>query len=379
MQHIKITQKKITFAVCILSLLIAVCVPPMLHRRRMEKQWEQAGISTAYPVLWESHYDEDSVLTYYYRYQYNEAGQMLSKEYYTLKNAEDLVPTLNWRQTYVYDDEGRMLAHISDNITYRTVTRWQYDPQGRMLQKTEQPYGNVQQASFSQTETTICEYAEDGSSAKVTVTQADGSVRQYQESAFDGDGREIHCVCYDNNHVMTWTKDHTYDENGRLVKTDVVYEVGDVTSASGSVYQYQSTGGEWIYDRGGRLLSYAVYQEGRFFFGQTYAYDVHGRLVKLTLQDEDGVTGCYRYIYDKKGRRIERAYYNPEGQMTGQQRYGDFDLHGNPREVIEYKDGRETGRVVRTYGSRPIPQDRPYGNQTGEEEYGEMAAVTNVP
>ena len=81
LQHMKITQKKITFAVCIISLLIAVCVPPMLHRRRMEKQWEQAGISTACPVLWESHYDEDSVLTHYYRYRYNEAGQMLSKEY----------------------------------------------------------------------------------------------------------------------------------------------------------------------------------------------------------------------------------------------------------------------------------------------------------
>jgi RHS repeat-associated protein len=269
-------------------------------------EYDPAGNMTARKEYEKS--DADTVAVYYRltRFSYDENGQVLSSETFSLKAAKADGRVLSSvsagdRTESVYDKAGRLAAA--------------YGPNGRETLNSYDAAGNITavKQKVSDKEYKVQRFTYDTRSRKVSeallLNTADLDKKQLQGATFDDEYPTM---------VLSTTS-YTYYANDLIKSTK---------DAAGNETLFE-------YDLDGQLVK----KEEPLHITTTYAYDTEGNLIRET--DGRGVT-CY-YEYDSMDRMI-RQKAPASGGGLAVTRYI-FDAMGNLLKVIQpnrYEEAKDT-------------------------------------
>ena len=224
-------------------------------------------------------------------YTYNSTHGLLD-----IKDPRGIRPARN-----IYDDEGRLIAHIDaygNRIDYEhrvdarqevvtdrkgNITVYEYDDDGNVLSQTD-PLGNTTTYTYDARGNKLTETDPLGNTTKYTYDARDNLLTQT-----DPLGNTTTYTYNARNQVLTTTDPNgntttnTYDANGNLLTT--TDPLGNITTNT--------------YDASGNLLSTTD------CLGNvtTYEYDAYGNLIKQT----DALGNVTTYTYDANGNQLTQT------------------------------------------------------------------------
>ncbi len=207
--------------------------------------------------------------------------------------------------TYTYDDFGNFLREKSgDNITNYVNT---YDLAGNLLEKkTDTNY------------TCLYEYDQNGNLLKETNTNE--NVTFITQNEYNADGRLIKTEMADEQGNLQQRYLYEYWENGNIKKATYEDGSGYVDTIeyweNGNIKKDSNSKGRveiYYYDEKERLVESDIFVYGALSSNIQYQYDEEDKivLVNRVIYDEDIYRDVYEYEYDEEGRSIlEKLYRN---------------------------------------------------------------------
>lgn len=160
----------------------------------------------------------------------------------------------------------------------------------------------------------------------VAVKQERGANGQLsKESMVDKEGR-VFC-----------TKEHFYDENGQLIRTDWKNSTGE---SLGTIEHHHTQ-----FEDG--KLETILYKDaqGNKLSSQERHYDNSGNLRRIVNKDDKdqiSAMGCIDYTYDENGREVRKVYTDEQGEIWMTVDY-ERDENGN---IIHSVSRDETGKII---------------------------------
>lgn len=330
------------------------------------------------------HYRSDGTLTYITRYTYeSEASDNLKvMADYTVSGGSETLLRYTW---YDYDELDRMTAMAeldgpatptdsqiaAAKITYNydfddNITEITYPDHGNGIRKVKFEYNEfkwptrVLADTESKTNLTVREYNynNDGKLKSVTdyrgiLTGEEGYIlKEYGYDSFERvtgiaikdssdleTVRESYAYSYDkNSNILTERiinnypsqasektdelRSHTYDCNGRLVKTVVSYPNNSGKSAVTYTYSYDAVG-----NRTAETESSGAVEKGT-----EYEYNSLNQLISSIEFTGEDVTSQKAYLYDKTGNQIQET-----DSVTSEVREQTYDVAGNMTRLVKKK------------------------------------------
>ncbi len=203
---------------------------------------------------------------------------------------------------YTYDDLGRMLMRVEDNVSTsdsgdswedHSTTTYEYDIWGNLAREVYQATGDV---------VTETNYTYDDNANLLiseTLNNAGSSAIYY---TYDENGYQTK-VTYTYDDVVESVEEYFRDENGTIIGQKSssgdgeVYSTAEFTVVDGQVVQETITYGEEVYT-------------------YSYSYDENGNMTHIETQDPYGTTITDR-IYDEEGREVqEETTYDGGSSLT---------------------------------------------------------------
>ena len=215
----------------------------------------------------EQHYKADGTLNSKDEFQYDAQGRCILETKY---NADG---SLNRKISYEYDSSDRVICEIRTESDGEEDKRfYEYNEKGETKSYKSYTDGVL-----------VLEYG--------NIYNADGLLSEYYYNYYDGDDSDLQRSVY------------TYDESGRLIRTDK-YEDGE----SEEYYLYE-------YDANGRKSRFTRYDDdGDFEFSEDITYTESGLLLKRVLT-YPSKTEVVDYEYKNIEVPVERADWVREFQM----------------------------------------------------------------
>ncbi len=175
------------------------------------------------------------------------------------------------------------------------------------------------------------------------------------KSLADVENPDVWLTSYDITDSMGYLSktSYSYDESGRIVKTETVDSSG-----------FSNTSTTYTYDAAGNLLS--TEDSGGFFGGKTeYTYDANGNVLTSNYASSDGsTTYSSKYTYDANGNVLTEettsvSSFYPDGDGTSLTTYT-YDADGNLTKIVvdgsyaytaEYTYDAEGNEISETFTS----------------------------
>jgi RHS repeat-associated protein len=230
------------------------------------------------------------------------------------------------RETYAYDDEGRLLsvthpdnsairytyddmdrvATVRDENHATPNTTYSYDPRGRLASVKQTLAG----APSNQVTTS---YTYDAHDNLASVTDPNGNITTYQ---YDDFGQLVQQAS-----PVTGTTTYSYDPAGNILTTTDAnsstttrtYDVSNRITASASSRSGVTETVNWTYDDAGTFGRGRLRTMTDPTGSTTYAYDRRGLLLS-EQKAIGGATFTSRYQYDRNGNRTRMTY--PSGRVV---------------------------------------------------------------
>lgn len=306
-------------------------------------------------------------------YTYDARGALASTTLYAATRPDGSGDPLGAQTTlFQYDQQGRLLQRVEPPATGRTdsTTRYVYDGLDRLL-ATSSPAPDGGSPVLSTTQY-------DDAAGRTVLTLDNGLVRT---SAYDQAGRLVSLTESAAGTGQLGTTRYHYDAAGRLLLSEdptgarqwTLYDAAGRRSAT-----VDGTGAlvEYIYNARGLLsqtIAYLPSFSGPTFFADPshshqsevrFEYDAMNRQVRsVSTSTEQGATSTEEahYVYDQAGNRILESGYDKDGNYNRVHAYDDLnrlisssELSGQPMRESRKYDG--AGRVVYSesfYRARP--------------------------
>lgn len=227
-------------------------------------------------------------------YTYSPDGKMLTRNYHKSDGS------INSTTTYTYDDQGRLIEEInmkpaapiaSEHFTYT------YDDAAKTMKKTT--YSSMEQGKI--TDEQLFELDDNGNVLRDSKINSDGSQTLQYEYTYDAQGNVLSETDAHNGFTTT----HTYDADGKLLKT-----------VSGNEYT------TYTYDENGLLVDRVNGLDDGFINKDwDYTYDEAGNRTQMIVHSPDqGTATVYNYEYDAAGNLLhetaEKRYSEEVGEVT---------------------------------------------------------------
>lgn len=239
--------------------------------------------------------DDDGIKTVY---KYNAKGQLTEKSWASKGEK------YNYKTTYAYDTEGRLinetetcsytdylLGGLDVDITETDTVEYTYDKNGNLIKESAKYHGNEIPTE------TLYEYNEKGQ--LLTKTKSGNATHYY----YDENGYLMGEYCFTDPDTI----EYAYDENGNIV---VMESCDDYDT---EVYTYE-------YDSNGNMIKETVtYDDSKSVY--IYEYDKKGNLI--SKYDEDGDLRLSN-LYDNNGHLISEFIYDSYGDVSEHATYSDY-------------------------------------------------------
>lgn len=229
----------------------------------------------------EMRYDSDGAPYYKNTYTYDDAGRMTSRDY--IRFAYDDVEELSYTETYSYNDHGQMISFTSDEDSDLGID-----------------YNRTYQYTYN----------EDGSVAAYSLKNSNGVIDFQLE--YDQDGRFLRCFYIkDGNEIET--RSCSYDENGKVKSFGVdPIDASFAYDSQGRVIK--CSGKDWIeyqYD-GAQIIC-----EDRIHVGMKWTYTYSSDILSgITLEIDHptkfGEFAPRKYVMNEYGK-ISKVQYDSGG------------------------------------------------------------------
>ena len=259
--------------------------------------------------------------SYHISNTYDSLGRMLSCQ--IISNSSD---GSSQTSTYTYNANGSLtsaIIHRSDGSSESTL--YTYDTVGNLVfanSKASDGRSRIEVYTYDEKGRELSQTIDDseyGSSASTTTYDSEGRI--LTESSVSSDGASSTCsFTYDamgrvaaetqtyiygsNGESLTATLEHSYDDNGNLLRTHREDDGGTVSDLV------------LTYDGEGQLLSESLTTNGVLNYTETYAYDAAGNRVSDSSSDADGSSWVETYTYDGEGRPLSYIYSDASGSST---------------------------------------------------------------
>ncbi|MFO7873040.1 MAG: hypothetical protein R6U62_00980 [Bacteroidales bacterium] len=232
----------------------------------------------------------------------------------------------------------------------KVILERQYNEEGQLEQETEYTYDDdgfmvrevLREGDGMVVEDKSYESDENLRIAREYLNYADGS-RDTVHYAYDDQGRLIQKTLKDEDGDVEQTDLFVFDAEGRLVR-EAVYE-GEPDEGEESLTEEK----RYVYDEEGRLLETEIRDRvEESYRKRVNAYDEAGQRTSVMVYDADGEL-LERILFDPddQGRPVEVVEENRRQKNTIQLQYDD---HGNVVLQEEYDlNGNLVNRVERTY------------------------------
>ncbi len=224
-----------------------------------------------------------------------------------------------------------------------------------------------------------CTYRE-GENGEITqregLYQADGELITWIEFTYDRTGRLLrNCYNFSGGEDAEYCFENSYDAKGQLVsqqnydaegaplnRTEWTYD--DKGNQIREQYYTQSGApGDWkehLYDANGQDLGWQYYNaDGSLGGRMEYTYDEQGnRIREQYYADEEGTGWYMTYTYDSEGRQTGKEGYVEDGSVISRSQY-EYDEAGNRFLLQEDQDGDGKTDIwmESTYEDFPVSKD----------------------
>ena len=196
--------------------------------------------------------------------------------------------------------------------------------------------------------TTEMVYDSNCNAIKSTYTDFDGDV-VVNENTYDSQGRVVKTVVIFNNGESTAIYESKYDEHGNVVEL--------LLTTSDDSWSKE----EYTYDSKGNMTKIIItYDDGSSSeVNYTYTYDSHGNLSEKTAI-YDYLTCHYSYTYDSNGNAIKVVYtetytYNNQTEETTFDIT--YDSNGNIIKIVSTNNSNEVNTYIFEYKKVTVPQN----------------------
>ena len=220
---------------------------------------KRLGIPTRRVMVREEEHDKDGKLEFYRINTYNDAGQLIKRDYY---NVHDLLDEPNECCLYEYDAEGREISRSwymnRDLCTRREAS--EYNDKGQLVKyliysgdevveyRTHEYNGQGQRVKTSyyiadgtRYHDIVYEYNDKGLAVKKLHYDRDGNYGRYDILEYDKDGNNVRETSYFvKDSSIAYEMIYTYDEYGDLVRTDAYGREGELSCYY--TYEYATLG-----------------------------------------------------------------------------------------------------------------------------------------
>lgn len=215
---------------------------------------------------------------------------------------EDLTDTgvVSSTKTTDYDARGNRLSDHRAlwNGQVQTDLRYEnrYDADGRIVEMIVTKGDGTPQ--YRETWT----YRDDGRKLEWFRYNQDGDLADSNLFTFDGD-KLISTIATDEISGRTMFQDRTYDDRGRLVRSETKDE-------------YSSSRVDYELDEQGRVVKRWTYVRGACSFGERLSYEGDRVVCIENLSPEGEVTKARTFRYDDRGRVVEERAVGPDGRSV---------------------------------------------------------------
>ena len=192
-----------------------------------------------------------------YFYKYDAHNNLIKKTYIDYDGSECV-------ETYVYDDDDRLVKHVIDDRYYT----YEYDDNGNVVRE---------------------------------IKYLNGKENRTRLYTYDVNGQMIRQIIIQDAWptVTTSRYDYTYDYGGNLTK-EVETKGNKITSTT-----------HYVYDEGSRVIQiYDTDDKGKVTYSRKYEYDEQGRLISEPQRE---------YTYDARGNLVKVEVpdpYQPIGRIS---------------------------------------------------------------
>jgi len=241
---------------------------------------------------------------------------------------------------------------VSYNESSHTVKEKEYDSDGKLSETGNLKYdaaGNLSSIRITdETEkysyTILCEYDGQHRLTKRSLQKPDGTTFWQSLLSFDaqydaaGNPTEITHYQNDGSVMFSWSYSYTYDDSGRIIRTDIRYS-GSGTSTNGtdsscyalSTYEdgklvrmdaYSTSGAAqgytlYQYDAKGRKTAETGYSmDGTATSSKSWKYNSKGLLTYESAGTQGGSQNSYKYQYDSHGNRVKQIWTTQSANGT---------------------------------------------------------------
>lgn len=270
-------------------------------------------------------------------YEYNAAGEMISKIYYiedgsivTKKEWEYdsegnmtaeryLQKNYQYEKTYEYDSTGKLIASAQNSNYSKGSTRYEYDDSGNMTAE----YSYNKDDNFCSK--LVYEYDSDNNKTAEYFYNKDAIKRLRETWSYDANGNMLAEYSYDTDGSVDWGHSNTYeyDTDGNMTAEYNYKEDGTVNY----VLSYE-------YDTDGNMTARYCYNDGEktdLRNAEKYEYDANGNMTARYFYNGDGTIdwrGSNTMEYDSNGNKISEYYYDENGTVSDYFKR-EYDICGN--------------------------------------------------
>ena len=214
----------------------------------------------------------------YYKYTYDEAGNLISKNEY------------DWRgrdlglHRYEYDDSGNMLkdTRYYTTGTMREQQEYEYDNSGNMLKEIR--YTNYGIVSWYEYE---YEYDNAGNMIRRIGYDSDGNINSWHEYKYDNAGNILNDTKFSLDGSIDGWMEYEFDSLGNIIRETFRF-------SGGVIYEWT----EYEYDNAGNMIKDTHNRNSGMCHRDEYEYDESGKVIKKTLYARNGTPLFFHDVYN---------------------------------------------------------------------------------